>query len=167
MQRTRTAPTRSSKERAVGMMNPRLACAYHEVGHALVAMLCGYKVASLELFGTWDKPVNGLQGITRYSGRPECPTAYADIAVTLAGPIAESVFCARDLLEVLREGERFERSDLWRARREAERLHRLRLYRSPDHALLIAENRGRLMLEEHWHLVAKSAQALYEQGRIE
>jgi hypothetical protein len=89
------------------------------------------------------------------------------LAVTLAGAIAESVFTGRHLLSVLNEGEHFEASDLCRARREAHRLWRLHLYHSADHALLVAENRARSMLEEHWGLVAKTAQALYAQGRID
>ena len=130
------------------MKYPSLTCAYHEAGHALVALLCGYRVESMELL---DASARGLQARTRFAGHPKCPTtAYADLAVTLAGPIAESMLAARDLLDVLNEGKDFQMSDLCRARREAQRLWRLHLYHSPDHALLVAETRAREMLNSHW-----------------
>jgi hypothetical protein len=146
------------------MKDPRLVCALHEVGHAVVATLTGHCVESMELF---DAHASGLQARTRFAAHPNCPTAYADLATTLAGPIAESVFTGRDLLEVLQEGANYEASDLYRARREAQRLHRLGLYRSEDHALLIAEQRARAMLEDHWALLAKAAHVLYARGRLD
>jgi hypothetical protein len=64
------------------------------------------------------------------------------------------------VLEVLREGERYPESDLHRAQREAARLAGLRLYTTADHALLIAEQRARAMLDGYWPLVQKTARAL-------
>jgi hypothetical protein len=143
----------------------RLVCAYHESGHAVTALCCGYKIERMELF---DASARGLQAITRYArGYTKCPTAYADLAVTLSGAISESMLTTRDLLDCLNEGADFEYSDVCRARREARRLHRLGLYHTPDHALLVAEQRARAILSEHWELVAKTAHALCAQGRIE
>jgi hypothetical protein len=164
LSRQRHIDMAGSGDREQCVKDSRLICAYHEAGHAFCGTLAGYRVESMQLF---DASARGLQAQTRYASRPKCPTAYADLAVTLAGPIAESVFTARDLLDCLKEGADFEASDFCRAQREAQRLHRLCLYKSPDHALLIAEQRARRMLEETWGLVAKAAQALYQQGRIE
>ena len=71
------------------------------------------------------------------------------------------------MLEVLKDGERYEESDLRRAQREAARLAVLRLYTSADHALLIGEQRARAMLDGYWPLVEKTARALYRHGRID
>jgi hypothetical protein len=41
------------------------------------------------------------------------------------------------------------------------------LYTSPDHALLVAEQRALEMFNGYWPLVEKAARALYRTGRIE
>jgi hypothetical protein len=41
------------------------------------------------------------------------------------------------------------------------------LYKGPDHALLVAEQRARAMLDGYWPLVEKTARALYRHGRID
>jgi hypothetical protein len=140
-----------------------LACAYHEAGHVIAAMLSGYKVASVELGDVYG---DGLQAQTRYASTRQ-RTAWTDLAVTLAGPLSEARWTRRDVLEVLREGERYEESDLRRAQREAARLVGLRLYTSADHALLIGEQRAREMLNGYWPLVEKAAHALIRHGRID
>jgi hypothetical protein len=98
-----------------------MACAYHEAGHVVTAMLCGYQVASAELGDVYS---DGLQARTRYASTRQ-KTAWSDLAVTLAGPLSEARFAKRDVLEVLKDGEQYPESDLRRAQREAERLHRL------------------------------------------
>jgi len=138
-------------------------CAYHEAGHCVAAMLCGYEVASVEVF---DVDEDGLAAATKYRTTRQ-RRAWSDLAVTLAGPMAEARFAKRDLLDVLNDGADFEKSDLRRAQREAERLHRLRLYTSPDHALLVAEQRARAMLENYWPMIEKTARQLCRTGRID
>jgi hypothetical protein len=140
-----------------------MTCAYHEAGHVIAAMLSGYKVASVELGDVYG---DGLQAQTRYASTRQ-RAAWTDLAVTLAGPLAEARWTRRDVLEVLREGERYEESDLRRAQREAARLAGLGLYTGPDHALLIGEQRARAMLEGYWPLVEKTARALVRHGRID
>jgi phosphatidylserine/phosphatidylglycerophosphate/cardiolipin synthase-like enzyme len=121
------------------------------------------RVESAQLFAVHAE---GLQAQTRYAEHPKCPTAWGDLAVTLAGPCAESIFACRNLLDVLNDGAQYKASDLQRAQREARRLHRLRLYRSPDHALFVAETRARTMLTAHWQFVVSTARKLYNEGRI-
>jgi hypothetical protein len=140
-----------------------MACAYHEAGHVVCGMLVGYTVDCAELF---DAHADGLHARTRYLSTRQ-HTAWTDLAVTLAGPYAEARFAKRDLLAVLKDGEKYEESDLRRAQREAQWLHRLALYRTPDHALLVAEQRAKAMLDEYWPIVEKTAHALYRQGRID
>jgi hypothetical protein len=140
-----------------------MACAYHEAGHVVTAMLCGYEVASVELGDVYS---DGLQARTRYANTRQ-KTAWSDLAVTLAGPLSEARYAKRDVLAVLNEGAPYEESDLRRAQREAARLATLKLYTSADHALLIAEQRAREMLNGYWPLVEKTARALYRRGRID
>jgi len=140
----------------------RLVCAFHEAGHCVAAMLCGYDVASVEL---GDVYADGLQGLTKYLKQRHLH-AWTDLAVTLAGPLSEARYAKRDVLDVLKDGAPYEDSDSRRAQREAQRLHRLQLYRSPDHAMLIAEQRARAMLDGYWPMVEKTARALYRTGRI-
>jgi hypothetical protein len=137
-------------------------CAYHEAGHVVAAMLVGYEISSVELLNTDG---DGLQAATRYASTRQ-KAAWTDLAVTLAGAIAESRFARCDVLEVLKAGESYPESDLRRAQREAQRLHRLQLYTSADHALLVAEQRAREMLNGYWPMVEKTAHALYRTGRI-
>jgi hypothetical protein len=141
-----------------------LACAYHEAGHVVAAMLCGYHVDSVELC---DVYADGLQARTRCAPPKRRPYAWTDLAVTLAGPLSEARFARRDVLAVLKDGADYPESDLRRAQREATRLHRLQLYRSPDHALLVAETRAREMLNGYWPMVEKTAHALYRTGRLD
>ena len=129
----------------------------------IAAMLCGYRVASVELGDVYS---DGLQAQTRYASTRQ-RTAWTDLAVTLAGPLSEARWTRRDVLEVLKEGERYPESDLRRAQREAARLAGLGLYRGPDHALLIGEQRARAMLDGYWPLVQKTARALVRHGRID
>jgi hypothetical protein len=128
-------------------------------------MLVGYEVSSVELIGG-DAWGDGLQAATRYASTRQ-RTAWSDLAVTLAGAIAESRYAKRDVLAVLKDGETYEESDLRRAQREATRLYKLALYTSPDHALLVAEQRARAMLDGYWPMVERTARALYRSGRID
>ena len=89
------------------------------------------------------------------------------LAVYLAGAVAEGHHTGTDVLTILNEGARFEGSDLNRARREAQRLVRLGHYRTPDGALLAAEQLARELLTAHWHFVLQTAHKLVVQGRIE
>jgi hypothetical protein len=127
-------------------------------------MLCGYRVDSVELCDVYS---DGLHALTRCAPPKRRPYAWTDLAVTLAGPLSEARYARRDMLAVLKDGEKYEESDLRRAQREATRLHRLQLYRSPDHALPVAETRAREMLNGYWPMVEKTAHALYRTGRIE
>jgi hypothetical protein len=145
-------------------MNPRLVCAYHEIGHAVVGMLCGYQVASVELFDVYAR---GLQAQIRYSETKKCRWAYGDLATTLAGPVAESLFTGRNLRYVLNEGTAYAASDLHRAQREADRLWRCHLYHSPQDALRVAQSRAHTMCEENWKLIERAAQELCTKGRID
>jgi hypothetical protein len=141
-----------------------MACAFHEAGHVVTAMLCGYRVDSVELGDVYS---DGLQAQTRCAPPKRRPHAWTDLAVTLAGPLSEARYAKRDVLDVLKEGEKYEESDLRRAQREASRLHRLQLYKSADHALLVAEQRAREMLNGYWPMVEKTARALYRHVRID
>jgi hypothetical protein len=141
----------------------RWASSYHEAGHCVVAMLLGWRVE-----GAWILGGEGLQAVTRYkSGNWKRPAEWADLVVSLAGPIAESTQGGEDLLTVLEHGIEHERSDLHRARREAERLARFGLFTTPDHALLAAEQTARALLARHWDHVVRTAETLYRDGRIE
>jgi hypothetical protein len=140
-----------------------MACAFHEAGHVVAAMLVGYRVESVEL---GDVYADGLQARTRYA-RKRSQNAWTDLAVTLAGPVAEARYTKRGVLDVLKDGERYEKSDLRCAQREAARLAGFSLYKGPDHALLVAEQRARAMLDGYWPLVEKTARALYRHGRID
>jgi hypothetical protein len=150
--------------KAIDMKDPRLVCAFHEIGHATVGLLCGLRVRSIELF---DAHADGLQALTRYYPNARCTTAYGDLATTLGGPVAESLFTGRDLLAVLNEGAAYAGSDLCRAQREAKRLWKCHLYHSPDYALLIAEQRARTMLEDNWRLIERAALQLCAKGRLD
>lgn len=138
--------------------------AVHESGHLVTALLVGYRVSSAEILRA---PEGGLRAQTQLAGRWRQPEPWADLAVSLAGPLAESIYSGRDLLAVLNDGQDFPDSDLHRARREAQRLARLGLYRSPDHALLVAEGHAQRLLTAHWHFVMQTAHKLVVQGRIE
>jgi len=160
---TRKTPTATTQGDSRVRDPVLMACAYHEAGHVVAAMLCGYEVASVELGDVYS---DGLQARTRYAAKRRAH-AWTDLAVTLAGPIAESRFAKRDVLDVLTDGEKYEESDLRRAQREAQRLHKLALYKSADHALFVAEHRARAMLDGYWPIVKKTARALYRSGRID
>jgi ATP-dependent Zn protease len=73
----------------------RWICAYHESGHAVVGTLLGYRVRDVEIFV--HAPGEGLKALTRYGKQRKRPEPWADVAVSLAGPLAEAT--AGHLLE--------------------------------------------------------------------
>jgi hypothetical protein len=141
----------------------RWASSYHEAGHVVVATLLGWRVADAELIGGGA----GLQARTRYHGRGwKRPEPWADLAVDLAGPMAEAIHSNRELAEVLGDGAGHDGSDFYHAERAAERLARLGLYKTPTQAMLACEQTAMALLARHWHHVVRTAETLYKEGRI-
>lgn len=141
----------------------RLLLAFHESGHVVCGLLCGYRVESARINDGTQQPL----AQTTYAGRWKRTQCSANLVRMLAGPMAEAIYTGRDILDVLAEGSEYEASDLQRARREAVRLAHRGLYKTPDHALLAAEAKARELLLKHWGSVIATARELHRHGRID
>jgi hypothetical protein len=136
-------------------MSERMLASYHEAGHVVANLLCGFRVEHAQI----DGPPR-----TRRNGTTRRIEPLANLITTLAGSVAESMASGEHLLVVLQCAGA---TDLQRAQREAQQLADLHLFKSPDHALLVAEQRARALLEVHWQFVERCARELYQRGRID
>ncbi len=77
--------------------------AWHEAGHAVMAILCGGRIEHVSLEPPWDEgPRRYGETITRWQGLSSAELSLAEIKVSLAGPIAETLYIGeeRNLSEV-------------------------------------------------------------------
>jgi len=71
--------------------------AWHEAGHAVMAVLCGGRIEHVSLEPAWDDgPQRYGETITRWQGFSALELSLAEIKVSLAGPIAETLFVGEE-----------------------------------------------------------------------
>ena len=70
--------------------------AWHEAGHAMMAVLCGGTIERVTIEPPDDDgPVRYGDTVTRWSGMSPRQLAEAEVRVSLAGPVAEMIFCGK------------------------------------------------------------------------
>lgn len=118
--------------------------AYHEAGHAIVALACGFTVRSVSI-----TPAAELR-ILSSSWRPLTREA---AMVALAGNIAQARACPGT-----RGGEGVDQQIAYKAARF--------VHWSPPRLLARLHVRTRRLLDQRWHYVELIAAALLERGRL-